>query len=224
MGPLPSGWDEPARGPGLRAPQWRPARARAEGRRPAYPSASLRGSSPPSVGLPAPGGSPGRLRPWARPRTPDCASNCPRSRLPFPLLISEDGGDTCPPPAWPRCRAQPPAEFPCGPRPGALHCAGTPLTEAVVPPAQRPRRGLDAGRRGWGRGEGQARRKRTRGSWGKFPNPAGGDYFPVAPSWGRGQWERKPPGAGGGGGKAALKTLPARPRSARPVLYLHFFN
>ena len=58
------------------------------------------------------------------PAPPDCASNCPRSRLPFPLLISEDGGDTCPPPAWPRCQAQPPAKFPCGLQPGALHCAG----------------------------------------------------------------------------------------------------
>lgn len=40
-------------------------------------------SSPPSVGLPAPGGSPARLRPRACPRAPNCASNCPRSRLPL---------------------------------------------------------------------------------------------------------------------------------------------
>lgn len=49
-------------------------------------------SSPPSVGLPAPGGSPARLRPRACPRAPNCASNCPRSRLPFPLLKAKTAG------------------------------------------------------------------------------------------------------------------------------------
>lgn len=60
---------------GLRAPQWRPARARGEGRRPAYPSASLGGSSPLESALGWPP-SPGR-----QPRPSQATGLSPRPQL-----------------------------------------------------------------------------------------------------------------------------------------------
>lgn len=95
--------------------------------------------------------------------------------------------------------------IPRGPQPGAG------AAEAAVPPAQRPRRGLDVPGGEAGARRGQARVKRTQGSWGKFPNPAGGDYFPAALLGTRPAGEEAP-GAGGGGGKAASEKTSARPR------------
>lgn len=175
---LPAGTNP--RGGWAASPAVETGRARGEGRRPAcaYPSASLGGSlvrsSPPSVGLPAPGGSPPVSGHGPVPSAPNCASNCPRSRLPFPLA-GEDGGDTCH-----SRRGRGAGRSPRQNSPG-LAGAGAPLAGQPSRPlsarAGPGRREARLGGRGGGRRAGSA----PRGSW-KVPKPSRRRLRPAAPS------------------------------------------
>lgn len=129
LGAAPFRREEAARGPGLRAPQWRPARAHAEGRRPAYPSASLGGSSPleSAIGWPP---SPGRQ---LRPSQATGPSPRPRLRLEltfevaFPFLsLKRRRRGHLPTAGVAEVPGTAPGTRPLRPQPGAIHRAGAP--------------------------------------------------------------------------------------------------
>lgn len=202
LGAAPFRREEAARGPGLRAPKWRPARAHAEGRRPAYPSASLGGSSPleSAIGWPP---SPGRQ---LRPSQATGPSPRPRLRLEltfevaFPFLsLKRRRRGHLPTAGVAEVPGTAPGTRPLRPQPGAIHRAGAP--------------GRREARLGARRGAGSE--EAHPGLLGKVPEPGWRRLFPRRPLLGTrpageeasGHWRR---------GEAALKSLPARPHSARP--------